>query len=391
MNQWYTNGTQAVITNHCKDFNSSNYTEKMKQYGGFIKYIQDVLGGVFKTYYEKMINGIKVSKLSEYYQAIDFVMGLMAIVGFDYSNGDSKTSTYWHWGSSTSKPANDAFYLTGKGKCNGGTIIELCTGSGGKGRTTNCNYGVDTLLKAMGRYYKSCDSIKTWANKYGKPVANKSDLKPGDIVHFFSKQFDRTKVSTWDGKYWHHVAMVHTVDRVNKKIWLADFGSRFIKSKKPLHYMTLDDSAKAGGEYNYYWIAIHAFDFEDDVNVKEKTIADKAVELKRETDAWNMAKKKEYGDEIFNLTQNYMNNREVYLLACADYVFNGYAGKGEARQVFFGDDYNDVQAMVTKVDKLAHEVIDNKYGKDPERSEKLGIYAYVVQNRVNQLYREGLV
>lgn len=254
--QWTTE-TKDIIAKHCKDFNSATYSTKIKAAGGYAAYV-DSLGGIFKAYRKNAEAGKKVTTAADFRKCCEYVQGLMAVWGFDYSNGNSSKSTYWHWGSSTTKPAADAFYQSGKGKCNTGTISDLCQGTGGRGRTTNCNYGADTLLKAAGLYKRGTDAFTTWATKYGKPVTSKKNLQTGDIVHFFSKKIDKAKPSTWKSGNWHHVAIVHTVDKDNGKIWLADFGSRFIKSKNPLHYMPLNTSAQAGGEYkSYYWTAIH--------------------------------------------------------------------------------------------------------------------------------------
>lgn len=253
----FSDQTIKIINAHAKDFNSSNYSSKIKSLGGFTAYVKG-LGGVFKTWISKTGT---VKTVSEFRECAEYVLGLISIWGFDYNNG----STYWHWGQgSGSKPAADAFYQSGKGKCNTGTISQLCQGTGGRSRTTNCNYGVDTLLKAAGLYKTASCYYSSWATKYGKPVTNKANLRPGDMVHFFAKTVNRSKPSTWKAGTWKHIAIVHTVDKANKKIWLIDFGSRYIKSKQPLHYMTIDTSAKAGGEYSsYYWSAVHAFDLKD--------------------------------------------------------------------------------------------------------------------------------
>lgn len=255
MQQW-TNETQVIINAHNKDFNVGNYATKIKTYGGYDAYVKS-LGGVFAKEHGR---SKAPTTISEYHQCIEYVMGLMAIWGFDYYNG----KTYWRWGQgSGNKATADAFRTSGKGKCKGGDIKKLCTTTNIV--TTNCNYGVDTLLRHMKLMKTNCDRIQTWAKSYGKPVSNKKDLKPGDIVHFFGKSLTRSKPTTWKGKNWHHVAIVHSVDKANKKIWLADFGNRYIKQRKPLHYMTIDTSAKGTGEYgSYYWAAIHAFNFKDD-------------------------------------------------------------------------------------------------------------------------------
>lgn len=254
--------TAAIIAAHNKDFNNTNYAAKMAQYGGIGPYIDDHLGGVFREYRARMVKGLKPETVPEYQQAVDYITGLIAIWGFDYDNGEGKNAHYYRWGNGSS----DRFYITGKGKCNGGTIGELCNGTGGKTRTTNCNYGINTLLRAMKLYKTASENFVSWATKYGKPVPKKSQLKPGDMVHFFNKKpGDRSKPATWKNKGWKHIAIVYSVE--GGKIWLADFGSRFIKSKNPFHYMPIDSSASAGGEYTGYWTAVHAFDFKAEETV----------------------------------------------------------------------------------------------------------------------------
>ena len=248
MEQW-TAATKTAITKRCKDFNSSNYAAKIKAAVGYAAYV-DSLGGVFKEQRQAAEAGTKVTTLKDFRKRCEYVAGLMYVWGFDYWNG----KTRHRWG----KGAADAFYPSNYKftSCKGGTIAQLCQGTGGRGRYTNCNYGADTLLRACGLYKKGTDAIKTWAKKYGKPVSSKTQLLPGDIVHFFGKSLNRTNPDTW--KDWHHVAIVHTVDKTAGRIWLIDFGSRYINSKNPLHYMPRNTSAKAGGEYNsYYWAAIH--------------------------------------------------------------------------------------------------------------------------------------
>lgn len=240
--------TAATIAAHCKDFNNTNYAAEIQKRGGYFAYI-DSLGGVFL---ERHHNAGKAETVEDFRHAVDYVAGLMAIWGFDYNSG----SNYYRW----KDGGPDRFYLTGKGACNGGSITELCTGKGGKGRTTNCNYGIDTVLRTMGLYKSQSCNFVTWATKYGRPVSAKKDLQPGDMVHFYNKKPDRTKPATWKNKGWKHIAIVYAIE--GGRVCLADFGSRFIKSGSPFHYMPIDTSATAGGEYgSSYWTAVHAFNF----------------------------------------------------------------------------------------------------------------------------------
>ena len=246
--QW-TSETKAIIDKHNKDFNVNTYASKIKAAGGYNAYVKG-LGGVFS----KMHNVINTPKTaSEFRDQCEYICGMMAVWGFDYWNG--KTRHRWGGGSS------DAFYPTAsKVKCNGGSINDLCQGVSGKSRITNCNYGVNTLLRHMSLYKTASENFGTWGSKYGKAVTSKAALKPGDMVHFFTKSITKSKPSAWKGKGWKHIAIVVKVE--SGKVWFADFGSRFINSRNPYHYMPVDSSSKAGGEYgSYYWGAVHAFSF----------------------------------------------------------------------------------------------------------------------------------
>lgn len=356
MNIW-TTAQQKTISEHCRDFNSSNYIAFMKKAGGFDQYVRS-LGISMPT---------KVKTITQYWQGVRYVMALMAIWGIDYSNSNDGSGHYYRWGNG----ASDAFRSSGKGKCKGGTIKAILDDPAVV--TTNCNYGVNTLLRALGWYKAASENYKAWSTTYGKPVASKKGLKPGDMVYFYSNGV------------WKHVAIVYGVEE--GKVWLADFGSRFVKSKDPLHYMPANDSLAAGGEYGTYtWKAIHAFDLEDDT-VRAKTTEDQAVELRREIDAFLAAKQKEHGEEVFAMAQGYQVNREAYLRAAADYVLNGYAGTGEARKVFFGSDYDAVQEKVNWTIQTAQDVIIGKYGSGEVRKAALGDDYDLVQAQVNRILK----
>ena len=360
----WTEKQRKTISERCRDFNVSNYKTKMTEAGGFDKYVRS-LGISMPT---------KVRTVSEFRQSVQYIMALMAIWGIDYNNG----KVYYRWGNGSS----DAFRTSGKGKCRGGNLRTILDDPAVV--TTNCNYGVNLLLKEMGLYRCASENYKAWATSYGKTVTKKRDLRPGDMVHFFARSVDRSKPSTWSTGAWKHVAIVYAVE--DGKVWLADFGSRFVKSKEPLHYMPINDSPMAGGEYGTrYWTAVHAFDLEDDM----KTVDDRAVELRRDIESYLAAKKAEYGEEVYTMAQGYQVNREAYLRAAADYVLNGYAGSGEARKVFFGEDYADVQEKVNWVIKMAEDVIIGKYGSGDVRKAALGDDYYVVQAQVNRILGRG--
>ena len=216
----WTADDKAIIAAH--SVTAKTYAEKVGKvgYGNYVK----SLGGIF----EKCFNQTdRITTVEQLHDRAAYVCGLMSIFRFCYWNG----KTWWYWLNSASK----SFYTSKQTKhCRGGTIGQLCQGLDGRTRITCCNYGVDTLLKQCGMYGMSRTNVKV-----------KSKLQPGDVVDFMRKS---------DGK-WHHQVIVYAIE--GDKIWCVDFGNRFIKTGKPLHYMSLTGTT-AGGEYGSdKWIGRH--------------------------------------------------------------------------------------------------------------------------------------
>lgn len=238
MTTW-TPQTQTIINKHNRDFNIGNYASRIKVLGGYDKYVNSL--GLKKP--------AKVTTVSEFRQMVEYVMALMAIWGIDYYNG----KTYWRWGQgSGTKATPDAFRTSGKGKCASGDLKKILNTP--TIVTTNCNYGVDTFWKACGKSIWSCDYDKV-IKSGAKWITKKSDLKPGDMVHFWSKTYTKAN--------WKHIAIV--VEVKDGKVWMADFGNRFVKQRKPYHYMPVDHYTTAGGEYgSYVWKGVRKWTFVDD-------------------------------------------------------------------------------------------------------------------------------
>lgn len=358
MNQWTTETARILEKNHVT---AKTYDKTVGAAGGFDKYVKS-REGVFARAYGR--TGA-VKTLADLRERMEYVQGLMVMFGFCYWNG----TTWWN----SERP----FYtapVKNKG-CRGGSISALCQGEGGRLRITNCNYGVDTALRMLGRYQHNCLD-DAWLKEPGaRKITLKKKLLPGDIVHFYRKS---------DGR-WHHVCMVHSVQ--GGKVWLYDFGSRFIKTGNPLHYMTANESTAAGGEYGTdKWKAWHIFDLEEeDPNVKSTT--DKAVEMIREIDAIIKAKEKEYGETVTERAGELIRDRAEYIRSAADFVLSGHAGSGDARKAFLGDDYDAVQEKVNWIIKTAEEVITGVYGSGEVRKAALGDDYQVVQNQVNRILK----
>lgn len=219
MDLWTAND-KAIIASHSVTAKTYAATVGKVGYGNYVK----SLGGIF----EKCFNQTdRITTVEQFHDRAAYVCGLMSIFRFCYWNG----KTWWYWLNSASK----AFYTSKQTKhCYGGSIGQLCQGFNGRTRITCCNYGVDTLLRQCGIYGMKRTNIKT-----------KSKLQPGDVIDFMRKS---------DGK-WHHQVIVHSIE--GSKIWCVDFGNRFIKTGRPLHYMSLTGTA-AGGEYGTdKWIGRH--------------------------------------------------------------------------------------------------------------------------------------
>lgn len=250
MEQW-SKVDKQIIDAHINDFYSATYDSYIQKVGGFDKYVLS-LGGVFTECHNKTD---LVKTVSAFRKRTNYVQGLMAIWKFCYWNG----KTWWFYFNKAAK----SFYRTKQTKsCPSGTIVQLCTGAGNRTRITNCNYGVDTLSKALGK--------PIWSRGYTSMVKNgatvvrdKSKLKVGDLVHFFTKAVTTSNTEKWDSLGWHHVAIVYEI--TDTDIWLADFGSRFIKTGNPLHRMSKTGTAP-GGEYSNYGgcAGIHFLDLVDD-------------------------------------------------------------------------------------------------------------------------------
>ena len=239
MEQWTAQTRTAIESN---SITSKNYTSVMNKTGGFDKWVRS-LGGVFERQHGKTD---KVKTVSEFQERDEYVHALMAIMHFCYWNG----STWWYWLNSASK----SFYSSKQTKtCPTGTITQLCTGASGKTRITNCNYGTDTLAKQLGYSIWSCDYDKMISAGH-KKITDKSQLRPGDLVHFFRGSIKKAN--------WRHVAIVHAVE--NGQIWLSDFGKRFITTGKPLHAFPSEYST-----YGNNWLAVRWLDLEDDTQKEE--------------------------------------------------------------------------------------------------------------------------
>lgn len=340
MANYFTSTTQKIVDAHKADFNCTNYKSVLKKLGGYDKYIES-LGGVFSKY--RNFNG-KVKTIQQYHEICEYVFGLFAIYGFDYSNG----SKYVRWA------GGSPFYVGNeKGACNAGSIDDLC-GLSSKSKTTCCNWAIDSLLKKMGWLPNGKQIMCTQAS-YGELITNKKDLRPGDIVHFYHdyyNKFNAKDTSTYSKSGWHHVVMVWSVS--DTTVTVIDGGSRLqYNAGKFLYEVPRNcdkDCVNFGGTYGNddKWLARRIGTL---VNAKptaeNKTIDDLAIEVILGHDingaTWgndplrsgllgNLAEK------VQARVNELLKDEKLLQRTLAVYVLEGKASSGSERKAYLGDD-----------------------------------------------------
>lgn len=373
----WTTETQKIINAHKADFNSYNWQSKLKSYGGYSAYLKR-LGGVFAKWDGKNAN---VRTAAQFQEIAQYVFGLMAIYGFNYNNG--QFTVRWGGGSPFYPSADD-------GRCNWGTIDDLCSRSD-KSKTTNCNFGMDSLYYKAGimpNRIKLSDMYKAQARKY-KVIRNKADLRIGDLVHMFGHRITSSNPDTWYD--WHHVCCVG--EKRGNTVIMYDSGSRFISSGDFKHELIVDRNNEPDGDYSNYhgWVGIRVVELVGN-NGEVKTDKDIAVEVIAGKWGKGEDRKKRLGakyDKIQTAVNYYLMagdaGRQSYLRSAAAYVLKGFAGKGMARKRFFGKNFKDVQNKVNWAIRVAQDVIKGKYGNDEERKKKLGDDYDLVQAQVNRM------
>ena len=207
----WTSETEKIIKAHQADFNYQNCQEVLKANGGYKSYVKK-LGGVFTKWIGKNAN---VKSAVQFQEVSQYVFGLMAIYGFNYNNNE--TRVLWGGGHPFYTSKND-------GNCNWGEIDTLC-GYANKSKTTNCNYGIDSLYYKAGIAPKAFDYSYRykWLARNHKVIHKKKDLRIGDLVHFFHSPIESMDPDKWAG--WGHVNCVG--EKHGSEVILYDTGNRF--------------------------------------------------------------------------------------------------------------------------------------------------------------------
>lgn len=340
--------TGVITEKHKGDFDCTNYTSRLNAAGGYKAYVKS-LGGVFAKYID--YSG-QVTNIDDYYGILDYVFGLFSIYGFDYDNG----KTYVRY---PDKP----FYVNGaKGRCNAGKIDDLC-GLSSKAKTTCCNWAVDSVLKKMGWLPNGSQTMCTQAS-YGQLIVKKSDLKPGDIVHFYrdeKKVFDPYKSSTYSKSGWHHVVIVVAVS--DTTVTVADGGSRMQKNKGQWLYNVPISDKGFGGTYGSTdkWLGRRIGSMAIVPEKTGKTVDDMAIEVILGHDingaTWGSGetRRKNLGDlyhDVQEVRVNlFLSDEEAFQKALVRHVLEGKAGAGEVRKNYLGDKWQLAQDGINAIDK----------------------------------------
>ena len=240
--------TRAIIDKSWaeENINEHTYNSIMAKYGGYENYLKH-LGGVFAKY-GGIDKKIEINSQADFQEAAEYVYGLMAIFGFDYSN-----TGFHQWGADNDKVAKYSYYTNpgrgDPGDYSSGDINRICShqdGYNGKGMRTNCNTGADTFFQTtnIDKYLLSgVSSTDSYVPSAGIRINSKNQLKVGDLVHFYR-----------DDNQLHHVAIVGEKDEKTGDLILYDSGNRFIRTGRFKHVFN-------GEEYDYaYWKGTRIFD-----------------------------------------------------------------------------------------------------------------------------------
>lgn len=251
----FTAPTSTIVEKHKNELTYNNYDRFMRTHGGNYDAYVKSLGGIF-TKYEGESNKFTVKSAADLQIATEYTAGLFTIWGIDYDNG----KTYHYWGNGTkSGGTSDGFYV-GSGKRYAGAgmssaMPDKMLKNRNKSRT-NCNYGVDSVLKKTKLGGPTAASIgkQKSMSKVGK-ITNTGDLQVGDLVHFFH------------GSRWGHVALVGEVYK--DYVILYDFGGRFIESRNYKQKVKRGVRSLTGtyATYGTNWYALRIYNINQNTNL----------------------------------------------------------------------------------------------------------------------------
>lgn len=371
----FSSETKNIIENHKNDFNVDNFWTKMKEYGGYESYLTNELGGVFAKWagVDKVANVKTATELQEIAQ---YVLGLMAIYGFDYCNNNSYA--YKKWGADYGV-TGDAFYP--KGTTNGNTahapyrennIDKICGGTlttdaihDGLNMTVDCDLGIDRILKKAGLYELPCYEVTQMINKGAKRIYNTADLQVGDFVECYTQKINKTGTPTgafgWSG--WNHVCMVGAIDKEAGTLILYDTGSFFTNSCNPMHEVRISEGIRGYTD----WVGIRWLNLEQDYQTGFQNRNGKIIYLKspgvKAASEWLTIDGKKYyfqADGAVTTGLKKLNNKWYY------FDYDGVMATGWTKVNGYVRYFNSEGVMVTGLKKLQDsEGNTNWYYLDP--------------------------
>lgn len=244
--------TRKIINQHNKDFYYNDAVSELKKRGGYTKYVKD-LKGIF-TYYSN-VKKIPIKTAADLQAAAEYVWGLWTIWGTDYGNGDYHVN----WGSG----ASDGFYRNQPNRESQlsyahGSINSMLRESGNI--RTNCNLAIDTFYLSTAlpnnRFGRSAVDINQHL-KTSKKITNVSDLRVGDLVHFYKA-----------GHQWHHIAMVGEVYK--DYVVFYDGGSRWIRTAKFKKISKRNNNSTLTNDYGGEsdWFGVRVWDIDQSKTLK---------------------------------------------------------------------------------------------------------------------------
>lgn len=255
--------TKSIIKKHNKDFYSKNYKKKIKKKGGLNNYIKN-LGGVFTAYGGKVngkgvIKRAKVKTAADVQAAAEYVWGLLMIWGPDYDNNH----VHHNW------KTKDAFYnkISNRNKVRGYSDepLQVVLNDPNNIRT-HCNGVINAFYKATtlepigGARLREKEQLALSKKNYpknGGKITKWSELRVGDLVHFFGAN-----------KNWVHVALVGEV--YSDYIVFYDGGSRFMKNTSYKFAVKRANDKKLRGAYKNYsrWWGFRPWSIDQSVTLK---------------------------------------------------------------------------------------------------------------------------
>ena len=243
--------TREIIAKRNKDFYANNYVEVInsKKYGSYKKYVSS-LGGVFAELVKPKDGLIPVKTAADFQAAAEYVFGLLAIWGPDYSVHDPRYNYLWQ--------TDDAFYqkksvnerMNAPYHYPAERINQVLKKADNSITQYNSSININ-CDKAVYIFAKSTTLKSSGFAKEGKRITKVSDLKVGDVVHGPS-----------------HIFMVGEVYK--DKVVMYDGGSRWQRNKTFKMVVDRTNNNKLGGKYKYSgnWEAYRPWKINQSITLK---------------------------------------------------------------------------------------------------------------------------